>query len=201
MSKYGFDPDELIETKIDLIDKDGFHGVGEASNGGNSDGASDKNVTESSRVIFSINTENNVACIIYLTPKDYPDLFDNLESNILYPYAYALYTGESIDTSEADVVDESGEIRINNKIIGAPLNSYNTLLTKDFINYIGTFNSDYSGIDQDLVPLTVPKDIIKGETVHILLVYNWPGNPLADDNDNYFLQIDGVWTIDPSDFE
>ena len=38
MSNYGFNPDELIDTKVELIDKDGFHGVGEASDGGNSDG-------------------------------------------------------------------------------------------------------------------------------------------------------------------
>ena len=36
MSNYGFNPNELIETKIDLIDKDGFHKVGEASDGGSS---------------------------------------------------------------------------------------------------------------------------------------------------------------------
>ena len=48
MSNYGFNPDELIDTKVELIDKDGFHKVGEVSdNGGNSDGGSSEPVSAS----------------------------------------------------------------------------------------------------------------------------------------------------------
>ena len=41
MSNYGFNPDELVDTKVELIDKDGFHKVGEVSDGGNGGGESE----------------------------------------------------------------------------------------------------------------------------------------------------------------
>lgn len=198
---YGFDPSELIETKVDLIDKDGFHGVGTADSGNN--GGSGGNVKESSKVVFSVGTndyyDKRAGFIIYLTKEEYPYLFDGTESINLYPYAWALYTGESVDTSEVDVDEDSGAIYINGKQIGSTVYDMNPLITKNFISYSGTFITDYSEIDTALIPLIVPTQITKGETVHVLIVFS--KNSGTGHDNNYFLQIDAPWTIDPNDFE
>ena len=199
---YGFDPDEVVTTKIDLIDKDGFHGVGTAD-GGNS-GGSGGNATGSSKTVFSVGMDNyhnkRVGFIVYLTKEDYPYLFDDAESLNLYPYAWALYTGESVDTSEVDVNGDMGTICINDKPIGSTTYDMNPpLLTKDFISFFGTFITDYSGLDSEWIPSIIPTQIAKGETVHVLIVFS-KKNGTGNDN-NYFLQTDAPWTIDPSDFE
>ena len=94
MSKYGFNPDEVVTTKIDLIDKDGFHGVGTAD-GGNSGGES---VSSSGlqEGLYDLGKEISKEIILFILDLDNHEDF----ANGFHPipgFTAGLYFGEKLD--------------------------------------------------------------------------------------------------------
>lgn len=132
---YGFDPNELIETKIDLIDKDGFHGKGmpvtpdDGDNNNNSEPSSDDTAnalhegiymnyyTSIERSVdysgpepeFSETRTQSIYTSVVVDATKYTSMFSPSATTNRNDYTalYIFYTGEKLDDSGWKVVDET----------------------------------------------------------------------------------------------
>ena len=210
MANYGFNPDELIDTKVELIDKDGFHKVGEAGNGGFS---SNSNALSGVIVLGAghdpYNNNNLVGFTIHLKKEDYPELFEN-NGVPMYVRASAIYSGENYDFSALEVGDENSYVIYNReRPIGETSSDAVLIKTNTFISIVGTFMYDYEydtesdelgygGVEMNTVPLMRPCDINKGDIAHVILYIS---QVVSNEPYDTHIQIDVPWTIDPEDFE
>ena len=188
---YGFDPSELFETKIDLIDKDGFHGVGEASDGGNSSGGvTDQDFLADGLLVFrskvSKALDNNqetefpgLDFVISFNEKDFPILFDHRCGS----HNIALYFGDPVDDSEITYDDEY------HRPEHSTVKFYTTELGGEYVvGYIGGHYLWFRNLTQyDPIFYTVEE----GTPVHIVGLFS--KNPFSFDP--IILQIHTTWRI------
>lgn len=170
---YGFDPNELIETKIDLIDKDGFHGVGEASDGGNSGGGNSSGSFPN--------------CGIYITKKI---VGDNLNDDACAVFAisqvtgaktplrfFSIYFGDAISDSGFHIDGEMYSVYKaddQDEMIGYDFGTSELpYIIGDYIIARGYYsNADFSNVEPNLVP---------GTPVHAIFV--------CEDDDGHFFTV------------
>ena len=192
---YGFDPSELIETKVDLIDKDGFHGVGESSN---NDSNSDTSNAISSGVIYLKahldqynNTTKYVHCLMCLRKEEYPELFEFGRPTYVNS---GLYLGDKIDSSRISHDGESNEAAVDGVASGAAFNRSNYNAFDDFMYVYG----DWLYESSEVPGILNPSEIENNSVVNLILVCTKSN---GGQNVYVYPQLSFNWTISPSDFE
>ena len=175
---YGFDPSELIETKIDLIDKDGFHGVGTADGGENSGNATGSGLKEGIYIYYTTRyitpDSDGVNVMVILTKENHPELFEDITkvSNDRCEF----YFGDDLDQSKFFYYDEGifyGDQYESDKTIGLSEYSGGGFLGSEIYYEVGTGGINTNGWDQtpDGTPFhAVLSFIVDGEATRIEFV-------------------------------
>ena len=175
MSNYGFNPDELIDTKVELIDKDGFHKVGEVSdNGGNSGGGSSEPVSASidgihfSKIMTNDNFIKSIEFGLFIDPSHFNDDYE-----IVTAFGEVLcYTGD-------DVIDDA--------LISIDEEEFRPMLDESLSNveqYIILLDSNHRFTDCCILHRMIENDsaeqpfveIEPGTKIHFVIPYQYSAN-------------------------
>ena len=165
MSNYGFNPDELVDTKVELIDKDGFHKVGEVSDGGNGGGESEGTDDSLKEGIyfsksFSSGNDKAVNCLMIKT-KDSPSDLDTI------------YTMNRVFVYYGDTAISDSEITIENEEMRPIYDRSNEIPYQSIGNSYCTFINRNDSIAMIVTDITYSsiRSISAGTEMHIIVVY------------------------------
>ena len=201
MSKYGFDPSELIETKIDLIDKDGFHGKGTSDGGNESGGSSSVSGFKLAEGIYPVGTTTDsggaLTVMAILDLEKHPEITP--EWSPVSNSSMDFYFGQKLSD---DAFDMDGEM-LNIQIIDENYHSYEmlypmygiihdtTLLTDRFVIGINRYHVNNVNDSNPFYPVEH-----ESESCHAAFAFKKYEN---NEEVIRIFQADGIWHYDPEE--
>lgn len=167
MSKYGYNPDEHFQTKVTLIDKDGFHKESDEvpSEVPSEESSNVLNLKQGIYLYHDKYDENCTNMVIIFDKENTPELFGDTYYSI---YGTSVYFGDAIDDSELTIDPEMYSVFHNGAAIGIGFGNGYLTNNGDYIgDSIILHGRSDEGYNQELTEYAV-----EGNPVHVACVFS-----------------------------